>query len=144
MLHMRFISQDARLRFLDAGVLEIDIALSFLSRFIGIGVDAWWTNALLSCSLFPGSPCCLDCDWGGGKEDPMYVESPVSCISREEGNPVLTLSSYSIGENDLHSGEKVSSFSLMTIPQELQSISPMELSVITKPLHAEQKLPSGK
>jgi hypothetical protein len=69
------------------------------------------------------------------------VESPVSCIRSDDGKPPLALSS--AGENDLHSGDSVSTLSLRTIPHELHTISPVKVSVIGGLPHEEHNSSSG-
>src|SRR5919205_4006135 len=65
---------------------------------------------------------------------PIIVASPISCMARDVGMPVLLLSSCSSFEKALHSGPSSSILSLTTKPQLPQNISPLELSVTIEPL----------
>src|SRR3712207_2701696 len=65
---------------------------------------------------------------------PIMVASPISCIARDVGMPVLLLSSCSSFEKARHSGPSSSILSLTTKPQFPQNISPLELSVTIEPL----------
>src|SRR5215831_929066 len=64
---------------------------------------------------------------------PMIVASPISCIARDVGVPVLLRSSCSSLENDLHSGPDSSTRSVITNPHPPQNISPVVLSVTIGP-----------
>src|ERR687890_175042 len=65
---------------------------------------------------------------------PIMVASPISCMARDVGMPVLLLSSCSSFEKARHSGPSSSILSLTTKPQLPQNISPLELSVTIEPL----------